>query len=103
MIFMNKTEVAELIARDLGCSRASALKTIDTVLQGLESAISQSDSVTLSGFGRFSRKERVGRIVRNPATGEPMTVEPSISVGFRPGSRLKKVVQGDDSPRTHGR
>ena len=51
------------------------------------------DSVTLSGFGRFSRKERVGRIVRNPATGEPMDVEPSISVGFRPGSRLKKAVR----------
>ena len=82
--FMNKSEVAELIARDQGCSRASALKTIDTVLNGLEMAIAQSDSVTLSGFGRFSRKERAGRIVRNPATGEPMTVEPSIPAFFRP-------------------
>ena len=97
---MNKSEVAELIAREQGCSRASALKAIDTVLKGIETAISRSDSVTLSGFGRFSRKERAGRIVRNPATGEPMTIEPSVSVGFRPGSRLKKVVQKDDGPRT---
>ena len=100
---MNKTELAELIARDRGCSKAAALATIDTVLKGIELAVCQDDSVTLSGFGRFSRKERVGRIVRNPATGEPMDVEPSISVGFRPGSRLKKAVREEHGPRTHGR
>lgn len=90
---MNKADLVSTVAVDLGCSRAAASRAIDAVLRGIEHGVSTGEGVTISGFGTFTRRERAGRTVRNPATGDPIKVGPSISVGFRPGSRLREAVR----------
>lgn len=89
---MNKSELVGLVAEELQCSRAAAARTVDAVLEGISRGVESTGSVTISGFGTFSLRERAGRMVRNPSTGEPIRVEPSVGVGFRAGCRLRELV-----------
>ncbi len=89
---MNKSDLVGSVAKELGCSRVAAARSVEAVLGSIAKGIESSGSVTISGFGSFSRRHRSGRMVRNPSTGEPNQVAPSVSVGFRPGIRLRKLV-----------
>ena len=87
---MNKAELTELVAQELGQSKAAATRAIDAVLHGLEQGIERDGAVTLTGFGSFSRKERAARMGRNPMTREPMEIKASTTVGFRASQQLKE-------------
>ena len=49
------------------------------------------ENVTIVGFGTFQKKLRAARIGRNPATGEPINIKASTTVGFKPSQSLKEI------------
>jgi nucleoid DNA-binding protein len=46
-------------------------------------AAKRGEEVAITGFGRFSVKERPAREGRNPATGAPLKIPASKSLGFK--------------------
>ncbi len=86
---MNKGELIEAVAADLGESKASATRAIDAVINCIANGIKQDESVTIIGFGTFSKKNRAARLGRNPMTGEPLHIKASTTVGFKPSQVLK--------------
>lgn len=56
-------------------------------------AMVNGEKLTFVGFGSFEVNERAAREGRNPATNQPMHIEASKSVKFRPGSALKEAVK----------
>ncbi len=89
---MNKGQLIEAVASELGGSKASANRAVNAVISSIARGIKKDRAVTLVGFGTFSKRNRPARAGRNPATGEPMTIKPSKTVGFRPSRSLKKRV-----------
>ncbi|MCA9294870.1 MAG: HU family DNA-binding protein [Phycisphaerales bacterium] len=89
---MNKGELIEAVATELGDSRAAATRAVNAVINCLQQGISNDDAVTVVGFGTFQRKERAARTGRNPSTGEPMQIKASTTVNFRPSQQLKDAV-----------
>ncbi|MHC4909193.1 MAG: HU family DNA-binding protein [Planctomycetota bacterium] len=86
---MNKGQLIDAVAAELGDSKASANKAVDAVIQSITAGLKEDEAVTIIGFGTFSRKERAARTGRNPATGEPMEIKASTTVGFKPSAALK--------------
>jgi len=79
-----KTNVNEQTARDL-------LKaTLDVI-------VAEGDDVLLVGFGRFGSKNRVGRIGRNPKTGEPIKIEAKTIPTFKAGEAFGAAVNSAKS------
>lgn len=66
---MNKQELVDAVAAKAGTSRASAARTLDTLLDIIRTTVTKGDSVELVGFGSFSTGARAARVGRNPATG----------------------------------
>ncbi|HAC33077.1 MAG TPA: DNA-binding protein HU [Gammaproteobacteria bacterium] len=89
---MNKSELIDLIAEDAGLSKADAAKALDAGLNGITSALSKNDSVTLVGFGTFSVGERSARTGRNPQTGATIQIKASKTPKFKAGKALKDAV-----------
>jgi len=56
--------------------------------------LAQGDSIILPGFASISVKNRAARIGRNPATGKPLNIAASKTVGFKVGSKLKEAING---------
>ena len=89
---MNKGQLIEAVAAELGDSKAGAARAVEAVIASISSGIKVDDAVTIVGFGTFSKKNRPGRVGRNPMTGEPMDIKPSTTVGFKPSQALKESV-----------
>jgi len=89
---MNKGQLIESVASELGESKASATRAVDAVINSITSGIKVDDGVTIVGFGTFSKKERAARTGRNPSTGAPMEIKASTTVGFKPSQALKEQI-----------
>ena len=91
---MNKGQLIEAVAADLDTSKAQASRAVDAVVRSITSGIKCDDSVTIVGFGSFAKKRRAARKVRNPATGLPMDIKATTTVGFKPSQALKEEMIG---------
>ncbi len=88
---MNKRDLVECVAAELGGSRNAAEKAVKAVLDSILDGVERDGSVSIAGFGTFERKERAARTGRNPRTGESLEIPASTTVGFRPAAALKRT------------
>ena len=88
---MNKAELIEDVQRNLGtdCSKAHAERALNALLTSIQSGLKKDKEVQITGFGTFAVRDRKARMGRNPQTNEPMPIQASRTVGFRPGTNLK--------------
>ena len=89
---MNKTTLAEFVAKEAGLKKKDAEKAVNAVFAAIENELATGGRVQLAGFGTFKVKERAERIGRNPKTMEEIQVPASRAAGFRAGKELKKAV-----------
>lgn len=88
---MNKSDLIRTVADGADLRHAEAVRIVDTVFDAITDALRNGDSVTLSGFGTFTAKERKARQGRNPATGAPILIGARTSVTFKAAAALKDL------------
>jgi len=93
---MNKKDLRDFVADDLGTTKAEANLAIDSILYGITSGIVEDGKVTLVGFGSFTAVKRAARKARNPKTGEPIDVPEKIVPKFKPSAKMKDLVLNAD-------
>ncbi|MCK7493202.1 MAG: HU family DNA-binding protein [Comamonadaceae bacterium] len=86
---MNKTDLIAHIAQQADLSKASAGRALEALIEGVQDALKNGDSVTIAGFGTFDVSDRAARTGRNPRTGEAIEVKAAKVPKFRPGKALK--------------
>ena len=90
---MNKADLIERVATDVGISKTQADSAIDSFLSGIEGDLKKGGRVTLVGFGTFSVGSRKARTGRNPQTGDPIKIAAHKVPKFASGSELKRAVK----------
>ena len=90
---MNKTDIIELVASELDCSKVQAGKAVEAVIKSLREGIVDDGGVTITGFGAFNIKQRKPRTVRNPSTGDPMTIPAQTVVDFRTAPAFREMLE----------
>lgn len=92
---MNKTEMAQKLARKADLTQAAATDIIDMIFDSdpgkgiIAVELDAGDKVTISGFGTFATKSRSARKGRNPATGQEISIPARKYVHFAPAKGLK--------------
>lgn len=89
---MNKGDLVDLVAAQLGETKASASRAVDAVLASIARGVQQDEKVTIAGFGCFEKRQRAPRTGVNPATKERMEIGPSTTVAFRASQALKDTL-----------
>jgi DNA-binding protein HU-beta len=95
---VNKTEMAEKLAKKADISKAKAAEIIDIIFstkdgEGIIAVeLDAGRKVNISGFGSFSTKSRSARTGRNPATGETIQIPARKYAAFTPAKGLKDRV-----------
>ena len=87
---MNKRDLVECVASELGAPRVVAERAVKAVLDGILEGVERDRSVTIAGFGTFERKARAAWTGRKPRTGETLTIPETSTVTFRPAAALKR-------------
>lgn len=91
---MNKSELIDALADKTGHTKVDLNKTLDALLDIIESAVAAGDKVQLVGFGTFESLERAARTGRNPQTGAALQIPASVTPKFTPGKAFKDRVGG---------
>lgn len=96
---MNKTEMAEKLAKKSDLSKAKALEVVNAIFdtapgEGIIAVeLDAGRKVAITGFGTFDTKRRPKRTGRNPATGQEIELPAKTYPVFKAGKGLKDRVE----------
>ncbi len=90
---MNKAQLVEKVADEVGLTKKDTRKVVDAVTQTIAEALSGGEKVTLVNFGTFRVRNRKSRKGRNPQTGEKIQIPAKKVVKFEIGKGLREVVK----------
>jgi DNA-binding protein HU-beta len=90
---VTKQEFVDAVADRAGMSKRDAADAVDAVLDTISDTLQRGDSVTFTGFGKFSISQRASRMGVNPRTGERVQINATTVPKFTAGSALKSAVK----------
>jgi integration host factor subunit alpha len=100
---ITRADLVEALARRANMQRADANRLLTRMLEMMQDALVDGDTVKLSRFGNFNVRTKRQRIGRNPKTGEEVPITPRRVVTFRPSQMLRDFVEkGGRSGRAKG-
>ncbi|WP_299261988.1 integration host factor subunit alpha [uncultured Kushneria sp.] len=96
MSALTKAELAEHLHTSLGFSKREAKMLVEQFFDEIRGCLRENEQVKLSGFGNFDLRDKRERPGRNPKTGEEIPISARRVVTFRPGQKLKALVEERD-------
>jgi DNA-binding protein HU-beta len=92
---VTKQEFVGKVATKSGLSQRDAAKAVDAFLDSITDALKSGDSVSFTGFGKFSTSRRAAREGVNPRNpGQKVQIPEATVPKFSAGSSLKSAVKG---------
>jgi DNA-binding protein HU-beta len=89
---VKKKELIERIAEEAEVSNSEAQKHFEAFEEVVTEALKAGEEVQITGFGKFSVKERKAREGRNPQTDQKMKIAAQKVPSFSAGNALKEAV-----------
>ncbi len=91
---LTRADLADIVHRKLGLSRAESASLVERVLFHMCHALAEGENVKISGFGSFILRDKRERVGRNPKTGQEVPIEPRRVMVFKPSTKLKQRING---------
>jgi len=91
---VTKQEFVDQVASKSGLNRRDAAKAVDAFLESVTETLKRRDSVSFTGFGKFTTSERAAREGVNPRNPSQKVHIPAATVPrFQAGSSLKQALK----------
>lgn len=91
---LTKTQIVQEVMKRNGFTREKSTETVEALLGLIKRSLESGEDVLISGFGKFSVKEKKERKGRNPATGESMMLPARKVVTFKCSGKLRDRING---------
>jgi DNA-binding protein HU-beta len=92
---VTKQEFVGKVATKSGLSQRDAAKAVDAFLDSITETLKSGDSVSFTGFGKFSTSRRAAREGVNPRNpSQKVYIAEATVPKFSAGSSLKSAVKG---------
>jgi integration host factor subunit alpha len=86
---LTKADIAEDIHQNCNLTKSQSADLAEAVFELIKSSLESGEDVLISGFGKFSVKEKNTRRGRNPHTGEDLMLDSRRVVTFKSSPVLK--------------
>ena len=87
---ITKEKLTILLQDRLGISRQEARQLVERFFKIMKDTLSQGEDMLISGFGKFSVRQKKARRGRNPQTKESLTISPRKVVVFKASGVLRQ-------------
>ncbi len=91
---LTKDHIVASIRNHLGVSKFESTRFLESVLELIKTSLTNGDDVLISGFGKFSVRQKARRRGRNPATGEDLALAPRRVITFKCSPVLRERLNG---------
>ena len=86
---LTKASIIETVSAENGWTQKQSSEYVDLLIEIMKSKLTSGEDLLITGFGKFSVKEKRERKGRNPATGDDLTLRPRKVVTFKSSGRLR--------------
>jgi integration host factor subunit alpha len=90
---VTRADLVEALAKRANMQRGEATRLLTSLLDHIQDALVEGETVKLSRFGNFTVRAKRQRVGRNPKTGEEVPITPRRVVTFRPSQMLRDFVE----------
>jgi integration host factor subunit alpha len=91
---LTKEAITRSVFDRLDLSKAASAKAVETTFEIVKKTLESGEDVLISGFGKFSVKDKGKRMGRNPGTGEDLMLAERRVVTFKCSAVLKRKLNG---------
>lgn len=91
---MTKADLIEKLHKGAGkeLSKKALGELLDELFDNIAKSVKKDKRFAYPGFGTWAVRKRAARVGRNPRTGEPITINASKTIIFKPAPNLKTVL-----------
>tara|TARA_Y100001936_G_scaffold328_1_gene306 strand:- start:290 stop:640 length:351 start_codon:yes stop_codon:yes gene_type:complete len=89
---MTKKEIVDSVYDRTTLNKKEASTALDAIISSITSSLAGGEKVEIRDFCSFTVRERSSHISRNPRSGQRIQVPPKKVPYFRPGKKLKEMV-----------
>jgi len=86
---LTKIEIVNMLNEQIGIPKVECIRIVESFFDIIKSELEKGNPVMVSGFGKWTVKEKKARVGRNPKTGENVTIDARKVVTFRPSPVLR--------------
>jgi len=90
---LTKQEFIKRVAERTQLTERDAGKAVDAFMETVTETLKKGDSISFTGFGKFSASQRAARQGVNPRTGERVEIAATTVPKFSAGSQLKAALK----------
>ena len=94
---LKKDDLVQSLYDTVGFSKGQAAKAVESLFGIMKETLASGENILVSGFGKFSIRDKARRRGRNPATGKDLILESRRIVRFKSSSLLVKRINGRES------
>ncbi len=95
---MTKADMIDMILERMeGISRKDAALAVEAMLDTIKETLEYGEEVKISGFGKFTLRDKKARMGRNPKTNEEITISARRVLTFKPSKLLNDALNKDSS------
>jgi len=87
---ITKEKLTILLQDRLGISRQESRQLVERVFKIMKDTLTQGEDLLVSGFGKFSVRQKKARRGRNPQTNVNLTISPRKVVVFKASGVLRQ-------------
>jgi integration host factor subunit alpha len=91
---ITKEKLTILLQDRLGISRQEARQLVERFFKIMKGTLSQGEDLLISGFGKFSVRQKKARRGRNPQTKENLTISARKVAVFKASGVLRQRLSG---------
>ncbi len=99
---MQKANIAMRIRQQAGISREEAARVLEWILRLLKTTLQAGEPIIISGFGRFTVRNKRARPGRNPKTGEMILISARRAVTFHASRPFKSEISSSSAEGREG-
>ncbi len=89
---LTKDALIEMIHDKVGFPVTEAKEILEIILEEIKLKLEEGQEVKISGFGKWTVKEKKARPGRNPHTGDRIEISARRVVTFNPSDKLRNAV-----------
>ena len=89
---LTKIDLVDMIYSELDIPRKECINLVESFFDIIKEELAKGNDFMISGFGKWSVKEKRPRLGRNPHTGEQMIIDARMVVKFKPSVVLRNTI-----------
>jgi integration host factor subunit alpha len=92
---LTKHDIINALYTEMGINKKESARIVESFFDIIKEELAKGNDVMISGFGRWSVRNKRARPGRNPQTGERITIESRNVTTFKSSSILREEINNN--------